>query len=67
DYGFRELGLYRIEIRCDPSNERSFGVPERLGFTLEGVMRGWAVFRDRHVDHRVYSVLRDEWQSGSRE
>lgn len=61
DYGFGELGLYRIEIRCEPANERSFAVPERLGFALEGVTRGWAVKGDRHVDHRVYSMLRDEW------
>lgn len=63
DYGFGELGLYRMEIRCEPANEPSFGVPERLGFTLEGVARGWATFRDRQVDHRVYSMLRDEWRS----
>ncbi|QDG52530.1 GNAT family N-acetyltransferase [Persicimonas caeni] len=61
DYGFAELGLYRIEVRCEPSNERSFGVPERLGFTFEGVARGYATFRDRQIDHRVYSILRDEW------
>ena len=61
DYGFAALGLYRIEIRCEPANARSAAVPERLGFQFEGVCRGWAVFGDRHVDHRVYSVLRDEW------
>lgn len=36
-------------------------MPERLGFTFEGVARGYATFRDRQIDHRVYSILRDEW------
>lgn len=61
DYGFGELDLYRVEIRSDPDNEPSWKIPERLGFVLEGVTRGWARFGDRHVDCRVYSILRDEW------
>lgn len=30
--GFSHLGATRMEIRCDPQNHRSVGVPRRLGY-----------------------------------
>lgn len=33
---FGTLGARRVEIRCDPRNIRSAGIPRRLGFTFEG-------------------------------
>ncbi len=32
-------GFHRIEIRCDPLNARSAGVPKRCGYTLEGHLK----------------------------
>jgi RimJ/RimL family protein N-acetyltransferase len=37
DFAFIELGAKRIEIQCDTKNAKSRAVPERLGFTLEGI------------------------------
>lgn len=39
DYAIDKLSANRIEIRCDAKNIRSARVAERLGFTLEGVLR----------------------------
>jgi ribosomal-protein-serine acetyltransferase len=39
---FEDLGLRRVQIRADTQNLRSRAVPERLGYTLEGVLRGAA-------------------------
>jgi ribosomal-protein-serine acetyltransferase len=36
---FRDLRAQRLEIRCDPHNERSRQVAERGGFVLEGRLR----------------------------
>lgn len=35
-YAFETLGVKRLEIRCDATNERSRKMAERLGFQLEG-------------------------------
>ncbi len=34
-----DVGMHRIEIRCDPRNVRSVAVAERLGYQLEGTLR----------------------------
>jgi RimJ/RimL family protein N-acetyltransferase len=53
---FETLGAQRVEIVTDDRNERSWRVPERLGFRLEGVLRNEK--RDAHGlrDTRVYAV-----------
>jgi RimJ/RimL family protein N-acetyltransferase len=37
--GFEVCGADRIEIRIDPANQASFGVPRKLGFTEEATLR----------------------------
>lgn len=46
DFAFNELKARRLEIRCDPLNEKSRRVPERLGFTLEGILRNDSLSAD---------------------
>ncbi len=38
-FAFDSLDAARVEIRTDVNNDRSWRIPERLGFRLEGVMR----------------------------
>ncbi|QIZ07888.1 GNAT family N-acetyltransferase [Priestia megaterium] len=38
-FAFNELKAKRVEIRCDSKNIKSRAIPERLGFTLEGIFR----------------------------
>lgn len=39
-YAFKQLGMKRITITCDIDNIRSKKIPERLGFILEGTLKG---------------------------
>jgi ribosomal-protein-serine acetyltransferase len=63
-HAFAGLGLERVEIRCARANQRSRAIPERLGFTREGVLRRGEWLYDHFVDLVVYSALRDEWAGG---
>lgn len=60
-YGFEELDLHRIVIRCDGENAKSAAIPKKLGFTLEGTLRGDKYRKDRFADTLVFGLLRDEW------
>jgi len=56
-YGFEHRNLIRIEIRAATENKSSRRIPERLGFTQEGVLRSCEKLGDRFVDHCMYSLL----------
>lgn len=38
-FAFTELNAKRVEIRCDTRNTKSRVIPEKLGFTLEGILK----------------------------
>jgi len=57
DYGFEEMNLNRIEIRCAEQNFKSRAIPERLGFTREGNVRQAEWLYDHFVNHIIYSKL----------
>ena len=38
-FAFNELLANRVEIRCDSKNLNSRRIPEKLGYTLEGILR----------------------------
>ncbi|MDP9053113.1 MAG: GNAT family N-acetyltransferase [Acidobacteriota bacterium] len=59
--GFGTYGLHRIEIRCGTENDKSCGVPRRLGFVEEGTLREAEWVFDRWVDLRVFSMLAQDW------
>ncbi len=61
-YAFQELGLNRVQIRVAVDNARSRAIPERLGFTQEGILRQAARVGDRFMDMVMYSILAEEWR-----
>ena len=62
DHAFDNLDLNRVVIRVDVGNTRSRAIPERLGFTQEGITRqsDWLYTHFRDMAH--YSVLAEEWR-----
>jgi ribosomal-protein-alanine N-acetyltransferase len=61
DFGYRVMGLNRIEARCDVPNVASARVMEKAGMKFEGVLRRHMFVKNTYVDLKMYSVLRNEW------
>ncbi len=55
--GFRRLGLHRIEAHVAIDNRKSQRVPEKLGFTREGIAREIELVNGHWLDHVQYSLL----------
>lgn len=55
-----ERGLVRVEWRCRADNERSAAVAERLGMTLEGVLRRAWLNGGVHHDKQVWALVAPE-------
>lgn len=65
DFAFTTMKLNRIQIRCAVDNIVSQRIPEKLGFTLEGIERGGELLNDDNFyDLKVYSLLKQEFIDG---
>lgn len=63
-YAFEDWAVHRVRIRTDRRNTRSRQAIERLGATLDGVLRGDRPSPDGSVrDSAVYSIVAGEWPS----
>jgi RimJ/RimL family protein N-acetyltransferase len=66
DYAFTTWGVSRVDLKTDARNERSRAAIERIGASLEGVLRHWqpsqmpgeeGLFRNS----AMYSIIDEEW------
>lgn len=62
NYLFYQMQLHRVEIRCGKQNIKSSAIPERLGFTKEGIIRDGEFLYDHYHDLYVYGMLSHEWK-----
>jgi len=58
DYGFAEMGLSRIEARCQLANLASARVLEKIGMRREGTVRGRVHSKAPEEDFRLYAIER---------
>lgn len=61
-FAFEQYHLNKVEIHCATGNTRSRAVPERLGFTQEGIIRQAEKFADHYNDLVIYGMLASEWK-----
>lgn len=59
-YSFEYLGLYRIGAVTYPQNEPSIQLLNRLGFTKEGLLRGYLYQNNQSHDAFIFSLLKSE-------
>ena len=60
EWTFATTAVYRLDCFIMVGNTPSERMVERLGFTREGVLRGWDIHGGVPVDCTVYSRLRSD-------
>lgn len=63
DYGFRVMGLHRIEAFVGPLNIPSLKLMDKFGFTREGLLREHYCKNGVMEDSVVFSLLKHELRS----
>ena len=68
EYGFRKLGIHRIQAHCNPNNVASWKLLEKIGFRREGLLRKNIYFRKDAAgnplwwDSYAYARLEDKFE-----
>ncbi len=62
DVAFRKLKLHRVEVNIQPTNKRSLGLAQRVGFTREGYSRRYVKIGGRWRDHVRLAMLAEDWR-----
>ncbi|TQI76030.1 [SSU ribosomal protein S5P]-alanine acetyltransferase [Bosea sp. AK1] len=65
-FAFSDLALHRVEAACQPNNEPSRRLLERVGFRHEGLARAYLKINGNWADHLLYGVLASDVPPGSR-
>ena len=60
-HAFDELGVRRLEWKCDALNAPSRRAADRFGFTFEGLFRQHMIIKGRNRDTAWYSIIDKEW------
>ena len=60
DYILNSKDINRIQIKAATENLKSRAIPERLGFTFEGIERDGELHTRGFVDLAIYSLLKKE-------
>lgn len=62
-YAFDTLEMNRVQIKVAIGNAKSNRIPQRLGFTAEGVERdGELLVDNKYTDLNIYSLLKREYK-----
>ncbi len=59
---FDDLGVRRLEWKCDALNAPSRKAAERFGFSFEGVFRQHFIVKGRNRDTAWFAMLDKDWQ-----
>ncbi|MBT8257794.1 MAG: GNAT family N-acetyltransferase [Bacteroidia bacterium] len=62
EYAFETLGFFKVEFRIDERNTRSRHAVEKIGATLEGILRKDTILSDGFRRNTCcYGILIEEW------
>jgi len=63
-FAFDQMGLDRVEFRADNNNKRSIAAMQKIGCTVEGVLRNHLPMPNgKRRNSIVLSILKEEWDA----
>ena len=62
-YGFDVLGLHRLQVDTLADNAPMIATARRIGFKLEGTLRGNAWVTGTFLDEVILGLLADDWRA----
>ena len=62
-FGFETVGLHRIYARCDPRNDASWHVMERLGMQREAHLRDHVRAKGQWSEEYIYATRESDWSA----
>jgi RimJ/RimL family protein N-acetyltransferase len=64
EFAFDQMGLERVEFRADNNNKRSIAAMQKIGCTIEGVLRNHLPMPNgKRRDSIVLSILKEDWNA----
>ncbi|MBL8790739.1 MAG: GNAT family N-acetyltransferase [Rhizobiales bacterium] len=60
-HAFDDLGVRRLEWKCDALNQPSRNAAKRFGFVFEGIFRQHFIVKGRNRDTAWFSIIDKEW------
>jgi len=64
EFAFDQMGFERVEFRADNNNKRSIAAMQKIGCTIEGVLRNHLPMPNgKRRDSIVLSILKEEWNT----
>jgi len=64
EFAFDQLGFQRIEFRADNNNKRSIAAMQKIGCTVEGILRNHLPMPNgKRRDSIVLSILKEDWKA----
>jgi RimJ/RimL family protein N-acetyltransferase len=61
-HALEDLGVRRLEWKCDALNAPSRKAADRFGFVFEGIFRQHYIVKGRNRDTAWYSIINTEWK-----
>ncbi len=62
DVLFNQLNLERVQMEIPENNKQACDLAERLGFSLEGIIRHATKKDEKFLNHKMYSILKEEFK-----
>jgi len=64
EFAFDQMGFERVEFRADNNNKRSISAMQKIGCTVEGVLRNHLPMPNgKRRDSIVLSILKEDWNA----